>query len=259
MPHDLGIEFLHNMEWHSANTIDRLYDNMGEEGMSELDLHIPREVTSLRQQVTDRLRDAILYGRFEPGQKLVERELCEQLGISRTLLREALQHLQAEGLIVNVPHKGPSVAVIGEEEAREIYQVRQSLEALAGEGFARNATDEQVRRLRLCLNYLHTPDAAANMLAAKNGFYAILLEGCGNRMVGQMLTQLNNRVTLLRRVSLSQKGRLPETLKELGAIVDAIETRDPETAHRLCAQHVANAAEVVVRQFANAEKRRLEK
>lgn len=217
--------------------------------MDELDLHIPRNASSLRQQVTERLRDAILYGRFDPGEKLVERELCAQLGISRTLLREALQHLQAEGLIVNVPHKGPSVARISESEAREIYQVRGALEALAGEGFARHATDAQVRQLRLHLNYLHTPDAAANILAAKNGFYDILLDGCGNRVVGQLLTQLNNRVTLLRRFSLGTPGRLPETLKELDAIVHAIEERDPVAAGRLCAAHVARAAEVVLSAF----------
>lgn len=219
--------------------------------MTTLDLHIPREASSLRQQVTDRLREAILYGDFEPGEKLVERELCDRLGISRTLLREALQHLQAEGLIVTVPHKGPSVARITEAEAREIYQVRGALEALAAEGFARHAPDALVRRLRLHLNYLHTPDAAANILAAKNGFYDILLEGCGNRVVGKMLTQLNNRITLLRRYSLSHPGRLPDTLKELGEIVAAIEARDPDEAGRLCARHVARAAEVVARSFAS--------
>ncbi len=217
--------------------------------MHDLDLHIPRDVTSLRQQVTDRLREAILYGRFEPGQKLVERELCERLDISRTLLREALQHLQAEGLIINVPHRGPSIAVIGEAEAREIYQVRQSLEALAGEGFARNATDEQIGRLKGALDHLRSPDAAANLLAAKNGFYAILLEGCGNRVVGQLLTRINNRVTLLRRISLGQPGRLAETLKELAAIVAAVEARDSRLAGRLCAAHVARAAAVAARQF----------
>jgi hypothetical protein len=85
----------------------------------------------------------------------------------------------------------------------------------------------------------------AFLLAAKNAFYAILLEGCRNRVVGQMLTQLNNRVTLLRRLSLGRAGRLPETLAELEAIVQAIEARDAKRAGRLCAAHVARAAKVV--------------
>lgn len=123
------------------------------------------------------------------------------------MLREALQHLQAEGLIRIIPHKGPLVATIDLDEARAIYEVRRSLEGLAGEGFARHASNEQVARLRAALQYLHTPAASADtaaLLAAKNAFYAVLLEGCGNQVVGQILTQLNNRVTLLRRLSLTR-------------------------------------------------------
>lgn len=212
------------------------------------ELSLSREVVTLRQQVTERVREAILSGQFEPGQRLIERDLWQSLGISRTVLREALQHLQAEGLITNVPHRGLAVAIISADEARELYEVRGSLEALAGAGFARNATAPQIARLRAALQYLRMPQASAttsDLLAAKNAFYDILLEGCGNRVVGQMLTQLNNRITLLRRLSLGQPGRLAQTLKELDEIVTAIEQRDPERAGRLCAEHVNRAAAVV--------------
>ncbi|HRO59265.1 MAG TPA: GntR family transcriptional regulator [Burkholderiaceae bacterium] len=216
------------------------------------DLELSREVVSLRQRVTDKLRETILAGGFAPGQRLVERDLWQSLGISRTVLREALQHLQAEGLITMVPHKGPVVARLSADEARELYEVRGALEALAGSGFARNASDDQLGRLRQALDFLRTPEASATtegLLAAKNAFYAILLEGCGNRVIGQMLTQLNNRVTLLRRLSLGKPGRLSNTLEELEAVVQAIEARDAELAGRLCAAHVARAAEVVRRSF----------
>jgi DNA-binding GntR family transcriptional regulator len=209
-------------------------------------LFITREMSTLRQQVTAKLRQAILSGRFSPGERLIERELCESLGVSRPLVREALQQLQAEGLLLHTPHKGPTVATISPQEARDIYAVREYLEALAGEGFARNASDEQIARLRRALDYLATPAASATtdaLLAAKNEFYAILLEGCGNLVAGQMLTQLNNRITLLRRVSLSRAGRLPQTLKELDAIVSAMEARDSAAAKALCASHVVRAAE----------------
>lgn len=217
-----------------------------------LDLDLSREVVSLRQRVTDKLRQAILAGRFGPGQRLIERDLWQSLGISRPVLREALQHLQAEGLISMVPHKGPVVASLSADEARELYEVRGALEALAGAGFARNASDEQIARLRKALEFLRVPDASASteaLLAAKNAFYDILLEGCGNRVIGQMLTQLTNRVTLLRRLSLGKPGRLPDTLAELEAIVTAIEARDPARAGALCAAHVACAAEVVRNSF----------
>ncbi|MGP1615195.1 MAG: GntR family transcriptional regulator, partial [Pollutimonas bauzanensis] len=125
-----------------------------------MDLHIPRENSSLRQQVTDRLREAVLSGTFEPGQKLVERDLCEMLGISRTVLRESLQYLGAEGLITNIPHKGPVVSTISYQEAKDIYAVRQALEALAGEGFALHATDAQVQALRAALGRLEAINAS---------------------------------------------------------------------------------------------------
>jgi GntR family transcriptional regulator, trigonelline degradation regulator len=208
-------------------------------------LFITREMSTLRQQVTAKLRQAILSGRFGPGERLVERELCESLGVSRPLVREALQQLHAEGLILHTPHKGPTVATISTQEAKDIYAVREYLEALAGEGFARHASDAQMKRLRQALDYLATPAASATtdaLLAAKNEFYAILLEGCGNLVAGQLLTQLNNRITLLRRLSLSRAGRLPETLKELDAIVRALEARDAAKAKKLCASHVARAA-----------------
>ncbi len=216
------------------------------------ELTVARELSSLRHQATDRLRAAILAGRFAPGQRLVERELWQSLGISRPVLREALQHLQAEGLIRIIPHKGPLVATIDLDEARAIYEVRRSLEGLAGEGFARHASNEQVARLRAALQYLHTPAASADtaaLLAAKNAFYAVLLEGCGNHVVGQILTQLNNRVTLLRRLSLSQAGRLPRALVELEAIVEAIEAHDPVRARDACALHVSSAAAAMMAAF----------
>lgn len=215
-------------------------------------LHVSRENISLRQVALDHLRNAILSGRLAPGQKLVERELCEQLGVSRPLLREVLQALQSESLVTNIPHRGPFVSEITVEEAREIYAVREALEGLAGEGFARNASDAQVRQLREALNYLGTQEPGSDLVAAKNRFYAILLEGCGNRIIGQLLTQLNNRVTLLRRLSMRQSGRLPTSLAELDEIVSAIEARDAKRTREACMVHVAKAAEVIATYFDSA-------
>ncbi len=217
-------------------------------------LFIARTTPSLRQQVVDRLREAILSGQLEAGRKLVERELCESLGVSRTSLREALQHLQAEGLIVNIPHKGPMVASIGPDEARDIYAVREVLEAQAGAGFAVHATQEQIEQLRAALKRLQSRQvraSAGGLIEAKNAFYDILLEGCGNRVIGQVLTQLNNRVTFLRRLTLSESHRLEASLKELAEIVDAIESRDAKRASKLCAVHVQRAAESAMRQMVN--------
>jgi DNA-binding GntR family transcriptional regulator len=217
-----------------------------------LDLDLSREVISLRQRATDKLREAILSGAFAPGQKLVERDLWQSLGISRTVLREALQHLQAEGLIHNIPYKGPAVATLSLQDINDLYAVRGALEGLASAEFARHANQAQITQLREALAFLHTPEACATtqaLLQAKNAFYAVLMAGCGNRMVGELLTQLNNRVNALRRVSLDAPGRLTQTLEELELVLRAIEARQPEQAQQLATAHVMRAAEVVRASF----------
>ena len=108
----------------------------------------------LREQVAERLRLAIATGRFPAGTRLIERELCEMMGVSRTSLREALRELQADGLITLQPNKGLSVSVISERTARSIYQVRATLEGLAARLFAQNATDKQMADLHKSVDRL---------------------------------------------------------------------------------------------------------
>lgn len=216
------------------------------------DLRLSREETSLRSMLVNRLRDLILDGELEPGQKLVERDLTESFGVSRSLLREALQQLQAEGLIVNVLHRGPSVAVITKEEAREIYSVRAILESRAGRDFVDNATDDDLTALSAAVDALRDPQVRSDphrQLVAKNDFYTVLLQGGGNATIAQLLKQLNNRVTMLRRVSLAQPGRLDETTAELDEIVEAARRRDGDSVAQLLSDHVDRAASLALASF----------
>ena len=91
---------------------------------------------TLRHQVENALRQAIMSGRFAPGARLIERELCETLGVSRTSVREALRRLEAEKLVRSVPHKGPVVAIMSKQEAAELYAIRGLLEGFAALYFA---------------------------------------------------------------------------------------------------------------------------
>jgi DNA-binding GntR family transcriptional regulator len=209
---------------------------------------------SLRKRAENVLRDAILYGSFEPGQKLVERDLCTKLGVSRTLLREALQQLQAEGLITNVVHKGISVAVITEEDAREIYEARQLIEGHVAYGFTIRATEDQITALDEAVQALRAAGAdssPAEVLQAKNVFYEVLLANCGNKVLAQMHHQLNNRVTILRRRTLGAPGRFERSVTELEKIVEAIRRRDADEASRLCRAHVERAGEIALDSFAS--------
>src|SRR5882672_4452774 len=96
-------------------------------------MRVVRNTVTLRQQVLEVLRGAILNFQFKPGDRLIERELCEMTGVSRTSVREALRHLESEGLVQNLPNKGPMVATVTGEEAREIFEVRRVLEGRSEE------------------------------------------------------------------------------------------------------------------------------
>ena len=95
-------------------------------------LRVERAPAPIRSRVLDNLRQAILERKLAPGQRLIERELVELTGVSRTSIREALRELAAEGLVTTIPNKGTVVATVTAEEARQLYQVRSALEGLAG-------------------------------------------------------------------------------------------------------------------------------
>src|ERR1700691_6465653 len=115
--------------------------------MSSTELQIVRKSATLRLLVEDKLRSAIAMGRFKPGQRLIERELCELTGVGRTSIREALRQLEAEGLITTYPHRGPVVSAITYEEAEQLYQVRALLESFSGQQCAERGSPEDIARL----------------------------------------------------------------------------------------------------------------
>src|ERR1700752_3418040 len=105
------------------------------------------DVPTVRAMVAQKLREAIMSGTLKPGQRLVERELCEMMGVSRPSIREALRLLGADGLVNTVPHHGPVVCTISLEEARQLYAARAVLEGFAGRECARLHDAEVVRRI----------------------------------------------------------------------------------------------------------------
>jgi DNA-binding GntR family transcriptional regulator len=203
---------------------------------------IERNPALIRSQVLDNLRQAILDRRLAPGQRLIERELVELTGVSRTSVREALRELAAEGLVTAIPNKGIVVTSVSAEEARQLYQVRSALEALAGRLFVENAGATQRRALVRAVEKVDRLAAkGAPVLAAKDAFYDVLFEGGGNDALRAVVGGLHARVSVLRSLSLSVPGRLEHSVTELHAIVDAVLAGDAEAAAAACARHVEEA------------------
>ena len=199
----------------------------------------------LREQVAERLRMAIVTGHFKPGERLIERELCDMMGVSRTSLREALRELQADGLITLKPNKGMSVSVLGKDTARSIYEVRRMLEGLAARLFAKRATTEQMQALREGVENLaevYDNFSSEAFITTKARFYDILLEGAGNEVAADMLRRIHTRASQLRIMSLSSEERAQKSIRELRAFCDALEARNEDLAWQLCLDHIENAA-----------------
>jgi DNA-binding GntR family transcriptional regulator len=206
-------------------------------------LRVERAPAPIRSRVLDNLRQAILERKLAPGQRLIERELVELTGVSRTSIREALRELAAEGLVTTIPNKGTVVAEVTAEEARQLYQVRSALEGLAGRLFVENATNAQRRALANALRAVERAAAKGSpaMLAAKDKFYDVLFEGGGNEALRSIAGTLHARVNLLRSLSLSLPGRSAESLAELAEIVAAVQAGDADAAAKACSHHVEAA------------------
>jgi DNA-binding GntR family transcriptional regulator len=213
-----------------------------------LSLGVQRVAAPLREQVLDLLRQAIVEHRLKPGQRLIERELVEQIGVSRTTIREVLRQLAAEGLVATIPQRGAVVAMPTPEEAAELYEVRAALESLAARRFVEHASESQVAALRAAYEEVAAIMSAGDdadvlaMLQSKDLFYDVLLKGSGNRSVHSILSGLNARVSVLRATSMRRPGRAQQSLAELEQIVLAVERGDGDAAAQACAHHVEMAA-----------------
>ena len=199
---------------------------------------------TIQQQAAEKLRNAIIEGVFKPGERLVELELCEMLGVSRPSIREALRNLEAERLVDIIPNRGPQIPVLTWEHASEIYQVRALLEGEAASIAARKATPADLKMMRASLAAFGKAVRARDMkgeVASTADFYSHILRLCGNRIIEETLAGLLARINFLRERSMSLPGRPKVSLQEMKAILEAIEAGNGNAARSAAIKHVENA------------------
>lgn len=202
-------------------------------------LLVAGQAVSLRSLVADRLRLAIITGRFRPGQQLRERELCELTGVSRPSLREALRQLEAEGLITTIQHRGPVVTALTSEEVGQLYDLRRVLETFAAREFARLRRPADLAALQDAIRQLNEVEAAGTplaMLEVGTLLYHAIAAGSGNPYLAQALGALHNRIALIRFISLHRRDRVTSSFAKLRALSEAIIAGDEALAERRCAE-----------------------
>lgn len=222
-------------------------------------LEITKHAALLRQQVENALRQAIIDGQLRPGQKLTERELTARMGVSRTLIREALRQLESEGLITVIPNRGPVVRMLTATEVEGLYDIRAVLEGLAARRFAQNAdapTLELLGKASAEVIAAYQAGRPARALEAKNRFYEILVTGAGSESLSTMLATLHARIRQWRAIGMTHPQRSPNRAEEaidgLNAIWSAIRKRDAIAAESATRDEARRGAAELMRLLAAA-------
>lgn len=201
----------------------------------------------LRELVFDALREAILNGTtLKPGERMMETKLAEELGVSRTPVREAIRKLELEGLVVMLPRKGAYVADISSRDLVELFEVRGALESLAAGLAAERITAEELEQLEQILHrisfYVETKDLE-KLIEADTEFHDVLYTASRNRKLSSIIAAMREQIQRFRTNSLAKPGRMREALIEHKKIVEAISQRDVALAQKLAVRHIENAEE----------------
>lgn len=212
--------------------------------METEDLRIEEGPTLVREHAARKLRDAIAAGLYKPGARLVERELCDALGVSRTSVREAMRQLQAENLIRVGPRRNISVAILTVQDAHDIYELREMVEPVALRRFIATADPAAMKQVSESWAIMRKTFAKRDSLALAREatrLYEHFLTHCGSPVYRDTGVQLLNRVSYLRLAAMSSPGRLESGMEEWRTIVEATVQRNADAAAEAYVAHIRNA------------------
>lgn len=208
------------------------------------------EYLPLRDVVFTTLRQAILRGELKPGERLMEIQLANKLGVSRTPIREAIRKLELEGLVLMIPRKGAEVAEITEKNLRDVLEVREALEILAVQLACERMTEESIVQLKEAEkefeNILETDDITL-IAEADVKFHDVVYESTDNVRLIQLLNNLREQMYRYRVEYLKKPAVRPIIIEEHIELIKFIENRDQESASRNICKHIDNQVEEVVR------------
>ena len=210
-------------------------------------LRVDRSAKTLRELALENMRVGIWNGHFKPGDRLVERQLCEQLGVSRSIVREVLRHLETEGLVQTESHQGPVVASFTADQAAQIYDIRALLEGQAAHRCALRATPEAIEELVSLNERTQQAFRQGDFQAVRErtaAFYEALFRLAGMDMAWAVVQSLNARINRLRAMTIGSPGRQAEAGAEMARIIDALKKRDAGAAQQASEDHVRRVAQI---------------
>ncbi len=203
----------------------------------------------LRELVLEAIREAITNGSLQPRERLMEIQLAEELGVSRTPVREALRKLELEGFIVMVPRKGAYVADLSMKDIADVFEIRAALEALAAGLAAERITEEELDNMERLLaekGEAIFQNDIDKLVEADTKFHEAMYKASRNERLTVIISNLREQIQRLRLTSLSVPGRMKESLDEHRNILEAIQARNAKLASALAQEHIENAENVLI-------------
>lgn len=199
---------------------------------------------SLRERIFRKLRDDILNGKYKSGDNLVVLKLADEMGVSRTPIREAISQLELEGLVTSIPNKGVIVEGISKQDIEDMYAIRESLEGLAARWSIMRIDENQLKELEnICeLMEFYTKKGDLDQVGDLNSrFHDIIFEATKSRPLKQILSDFQYYVRAIRLASLKSPGRAQQSLAEHQTIVEAFRNKDADAAEIALVKHIRNS------------------
>ncbi len=207
------------------------------------------EYKPLRDVVFENLREAIVEGKLKPGQRLMEVQLAEQLGVSRTPVREAIRKLELEGLVVMLPRKGAYVADMSLKDIIDVLEIRASLEGLAASLAAERISDEDIKKLESIVDEFKDSvnESDVEYLLKKDvEFHECIFEAANNKKLHQVINSLWEQVYRFRFTYVSDYDSTVKIIEEHKMILDAIKTGDSKLAKKYAMEHIQKAENFMI-------------
>lgn len=214
------------------------------------------EYLPLRDLVFNTLRQAILKGELKPGERLMEIQLAEKLGVSRTPIREAIRKLELEGLVLMIPRRGAEVAKISHKSLQDVLEVRGALEALATDLACQRITEEELEALQKAQeNFKKAVESGTEMQIAEadEAYHDIIYNASNNKRLVQMINNLREQMYRYRLEYIKDEAQRGILIAEHDKILEAIRIRDIIRAKALMKEHIDNQEMTVSRNLEDEE------
>lgn len=201
------------------------------------------EYLPLRDLVFNTLRQAILKGELKPGERLMEIQLAEKLGVSRTPIREAIRKLELEGLVLMIPRRGAEVARISHKSLQEVLEVRSALEVLAIELACERISEDDLADLEQAEQHFREvvrTGSEMEIAQSDEAYHDIIYNASGNKRLVQIINNLREQIYRYRLEYIKDAAKRGTLISEHQRILEAIRSRDVEKATQLIKEHIDN-------------------